>query len=117
MKFLIDAQLPYRLKDWIALNGHDAIHTRDLPNKNKTKDRQIIELAEQDSRIIVTKDSDYLKHYILFQKPSKLIMITTGNIVNRQLILLFENNLDSILRLLEKRNVVELNNNTIIDHF
>ena len=81
MKFLIDAQLPYRLKDWIASNGHDAIHTRDLPDKNKTKDRQIIELAEQDSRIIVTKDSDYIKHYILFQKPSKLIMITTGNLV------------------------------------
>lgn len=31
MKFIIDAQLPYRLKDWLIAQGFDAIHTRDLP--------------------------------------------------------------------------------------
>ena len=53
MKFLIDAQLPYVLKEWLASKGHNAIHTLDLPYKNKTKDHQIIDFAERESRINV----------------------------------------------------------------
>jgi predicted nuclease of predicted toxin-antitoxin system len=34
MKFLIDAQLPHRLKLWLAANSCDAIHTDDLPARN-----------------------------------------------------------------------------------
>ncbi len=117
MKFLVDAQLPYVLKEWLLSKGHDAIHTRDLPNKNKTRDYQVIDWAERELRIVVSKDSDFLKHYILFQRPSKLILITTGNIINKDLISLFENNLHSVLEKLESKNVVELNNRSIIDHF
>lgn len=31
MKFLIDAQLPYKLMEWLMTKGYDEIHTRDLP--------------------------------------------------------------------------------------
>ena len=34
MKFIIDAQLPVRLKKWLTKNGYDAIHAIDLPEKN-----------------------------------------------------------------------------------
>lgn len=30
MKFLIDAQLPKRLCDWLRAKGYDALHTLDL---------------------------------------------------------------------------------------
>lgn len=42
MKFIIDAQLPYGLKNWLIKNGFDTIHTRDLPDKNLTDDREVI---------------------------------------------------------------------------
>jgi len=35
MKFLVDAQLPRRLARWLQASGHDAIHTRDLPEGNR----------------------------------------------------------------------------------
>ena len=31
MKFLVDDQLPRRLARWLQAEGHEAIHTRDLP--------------------------------------------------------------------------------------
>lgn len=31
MKFLVDAQLPGRLAGWLIAQGHEALHTRDLP--------------------------------------------------------------------------------------
>ena len=36
MKFLVDAQLPRRLADYLRAAGHDAVHTLDLPNANRT---------------------------------------------------------------------------------
>ena len=36
--FVIDAQLPYRLKNWLIYKDYDAIHTLDLPLKNLTSD-------------------------------------------------------------------------------
>lgn len=41
MKFLVDAQLPQRLVHWLQASGHDAIHTRTLPDGNRTADEMI----------------------------------------------------------------------------
>jgi predicted nuclease of predicted toxin-antitoxin system len=38
MKFLVDAQLPFRLARFLESAGYDTIHTKDLPNKNATSD-------------------------------------------------------------------------------
>jgi predicted nuclease of predicted toxin-antitoxin system len=46
MKFLVDAQLPARLARFLRQAGHDVVHTSDLPDGNRTPDRQIAELAE-----------------------------------------------------------------------
>lgn len=40
MKFLVDAQLPYGLKQFIESEGFDAIHTNDLPSKEKQPTRK-----------------------------------------------------------------------------
>lgn len=42
MKFIVDAQLPIRLKHWMIERGHDVIHTMDLPNQQFTSDQEII---------------------------------------------------------------------------
>ncbi|MCY4198483.1 MAG: DUF5615 family PIN-like protein [Gammaproteobacteria bacterium] len=58
VKFLIDAQLPVRLAHWMREKGHDVIHTRDLPNGNRTKDQDIIRISMREQRTVVTKDGD-----------------------------------------------------------
>ncbi len=36
MRFMVDAQLPRRLVRWLGARGHDAVHTPDLPDGNRT---------------------------------------------------------------------------------
>lgn len=114
MKFLVDAQLPYRLKSWLVAKNFDAIHTSDLPARNLSADREIAQIADLDGRIVITKDSDFVKLHILEKRPAKLLMITTGNIVNQQLLLLFEQNFETILQMFKSYDVLELNNSFII---
>jgi predicted nuclease of predicted toxin-antitoxin system len=60
MKFLVDAQLPRSLASWLSSMGHDASHTLDLPLQNKTSDQQIVEIAEREGRVVITKDHDFV---------------------------------------------------------
>jgi predicted nuclease of predicted toxin-antitoxin system len=116
MKFVIDAQLPYRLKSWLIANGFDAVHTTDLPQQNLTADLTIADVADSEDRIVISKDSDFLKLHILQDKPRKLLMITTGNIINKELLALFEQNFETITKLFDSYDVVEMNNNFVIGH-
>ena len=117
MKFLIDAELPYKLREWLITKGYDVIHTRDLPKANKTEDAKIIRIADDENRIVVSKDSDFLKQYILNGKPQKLLLITTGNINNKDLHNLFEKNFETPTALFHSHCVVEINNSFVIGHY
>lgn len=114
MRFIIDAQLPYGLKNWLLKNGFDAIHTRDLPNKNLTDDREVIRIAVTENRIVISKDSDFLKWHLLRGQHKKLVIIVTGNIINSIFFPIFERNFPLILDLLETNDVVEMSNNFVI---
>jgi predicted nuclease of predicted toxin-antitoxin system len=116
MKFIVDAQLPYRLKNWLSAQGFDAIHTKDLPEANETEDLSVAVAAEKENRTVITKDSDFLKLHILKGKPRKLLLITTGNIVNKELLILFERNFETALKLFDSFDVVEMNNSLVLGH-
>ena len=59
--------------------------------------------------MVITKDIDFLDHYIIKQEPYKLIYMTTSNIKNNELLSLFEKYFDQILELLHEYNVIEFN--------
>jgi predicted nuclease of predicted toxin-antitoxin system len=117
MKFIVDAQLPKRLSHWIQSKEYDAIHTLDLPTQNLTEDLSIIRLSMKEDRVVISKDSDFFEYFILHNEPHKIILLTTGNITNRDLITLFENNFENLISYLEDNKVVELSNDEIIVHF
>ena len=117
MKILVDAHLPMRLVYWLRDRGHDAIHTLELPQKNETEDIDIIQLAVDQNRAVITKDDDFLKYFILHRQPPKLLMLTMGNVVNRELINIFGKNIDRIEAELENNKVVELSNEKVTVHF
>jgi predicted nuclease of predicted toxin-antitoxin system len=85
MRFLVDAQLPRRLAGWRAAAGCDAVHTLDLPDGNRTTDQQVIDLADQEQRAVVTKDADFVDSHVLHARPARLLLVSTGNISNRDL--------------------------------
>jgi Uncharacterized protein conserved in bacteria len=116
MKFIVDAHLPQRLKAWPIAQGFDTVHTIDLPKANETEDLLIADFSEKEGRIVITKNSDFLKLYILKGKPSKLFLITTGNIVNEDLPLLFEKNFKTVMKLSNSYDVFEMNNSFVLGH-
>jgi predicted nuclease of predicted toxin-antitoxin system len=116
MRFIVDAHLPYRLKLWLNEIGFDTVHTRDLSEANETQDIDIASFADIENRTVISKDGDFLKLRILQNTPKQLLMITTGNIVNKDLIALFERNFPTILKLFNSFDVVEMNNSFVVGH-
>lgn len=117
MKYIVDAQLPLRLKKWLTQYGHDALHTDDLPLKDRTPDIDIIKLTENEDRIVITKDSDFYKSNLLNGKPKRILMITTDNIINKDLIKLFELNFPTIETYFNSGSqIIELDNTSITIH-
>ncbi len=55
MRFLIDAQLPRRLVAVLHQRGHDAVHTLDLPEGNRTPDDRLCDLCGSDERVLITR--------------------------------------------------------------
>jgi len=96
MKFIIDAQLPIKLKTWLVQEGNDCLHTNDLPQKEFSTDEEIMKFAEQEHRIVITKDSDFYKHFLITGFPKKILFVTTGNVTNTELIRVFELNFQTI---------------------
>ena len=116
MKFIVDAQLPKSLSNFLDSLGHDSIHTIDFPRHNKTKDSEIIAISEKENRIIITKDNDFLESFLLSGRPKKLIMINTGNIRNIELLSIFKNNIDIISKSIEENSLIEINGTDLIVH-
>lgn len=116
MKFLVDAQLPVRLAQFLQANGYDTLHTRDLPLQNATSDTEINNIAIVQERVVITKDSDFVDSFMTIQKPSKLLLISTGNISNSELEQIFKHNLSTLIDLLQNNYYVEINRDRIIVH-
>lgn len=116
MKFLIDAQLPVGVKKILVNSGYDAIHTDDLPDKERSTDDKLREIANNENRIIISKDSDFVDSYHISKSPKKLLLITTGNIKNSNLFILLTKNLSKIIELFKSCKLVEMSNSDIIGH-
>jgi len=78
VKFLIDNALPPRLASLLRHSGHDAVHIRDYGIQH-AEDKVILLRAREESRIIVSADTDFgtllanqnapAPSFILFREP------------------------------------------------
>ena len=91
-----------------------SINGINLPNKNATKDSEINELSLKENRIVISKDSDFYNRYLVKSEPFKLIIISIGNISNKDFLILFEKNLDKILEEISHNSVVEITGKSLI---
>lgn len=116
MKFLVDAQLPRHLAASLKWLGHDVLHTLDLPSGNRTPDWRLNEISVQGQRIVVTKDADFVNSFLLSGVPYKLLLVSTGNISNKELESIFAKNLSAIVGALEIYEFVEIDRTSMIEH-
>jgi predicted nuclease of predicted toxin-antitoxin system len=68
VNFLVDAQLPPALARWIASQGHQASHVFDL-GFHTADDPVIWERARSESTVIISKDEDFVDHWLLSAEP------------------------------------------------
>lgn len=116
MKFVVDAHLPRRLAYFLQEAGFDALHTLDLTKGNRTPDSWINQLSLAEQRIVITKDADFVDSFWLRQEPWKLLLVSTGNIRNEELIALFQANLEQIAEGFENFDFIEINRTNVISH-
>lgn len=108
MNFLVDAQLPRRMTTWLVAAGCDTVHTLDLPNGNRTTDQEVMDTADQQQRVVVTKDADFVDSHLLNGRPAKLLLISTGNISNRDLEQLLVPLIPDLVREFQTNSFLEL---------
>ena len=116
MNLLIDAQLPFRLAETFVLLGHDVVHTSELADGNRTVDAEIARVANSDGRVVVTKDHDFLDGHLLNGAPQRLLLITTGNIRNDELIALVRTIEPIIVEAFERSPLVEVSRDAVTIH-
>ena len=108
MRFLVDAQLPRRMAARLTAAGCDAVHTLDMPDGNRTTDAQIIEAADREHRVVVTKDADFVDSHALRGRPARLLLISTGNIGNWDLEALLVPLIPDLVREFGRHSFLEL---------
>jgi predicted nuclease of predicted toxin-antitoxin system len=86
MRFLVDMPLSPELAAWLRMEGHDAAHASDL-GLSRATDANILALAKQQGRTIVTADLDYPRLLALAEaNDPSLILFRDGNWSDAQII-------------------------------
>lgn len=114
MNFLVDAQLPRKLAVWLTDEGHDARHTLDLPAANRSTDAVIIATADAEQRIVVTKDADFVDSHVVNGRPARLLLVSTGNIRNADLLALLVRNISTLQHAFANHAFVEIGPSGVI---
>jgi predicted nuclease of predicted toxin-antitoxin system len=108
VNFLIDAQLPPALARWITSQGHSATHVYDA-GLATADDPVIWERARSENTVIVSKDEDFVDHWLLSDQPVLLVWIRKGNCSNRALMAWLEPLWpDAVNRLEQGERLIEL---------
>ncbi len=89
MRFLVDNQLPAALARWLAARGADAVHVLDI-GFDATLDSEIWTRAILESRIVVSKDEDFLHLANRLGDEGSLLWVRTGNCRTMPLLARFE---------------------------
>lgn len=84
MKFLIDAQLPPVLAQWLRERGHEAEHIYDLDEVD-CDDEVIWRLALDRDAVVITKDRDFVAWVFARSPAPRVLWLRFGNSRNAAL--------------------------------
>ncbi len=73
-KFLIDVNLPFKIKPW-----HDKRFQHVWEINDEWNDSQIWEYAKEKDLTIITKDADFSNRIVTVEPPPKVIHLKVGN--------------------------------------
>ncbi len=100
MRFLIDAQLPPALADWLNDAGHAAEHVLDVGLAGADDQEIWLDAVAKDA-VLITKDEDFLAVRARSPGGPAVIWLRIGNATNRRLLTWFAVRFPSILASVE----------------
>ena len=103
LRFLIDANLPYRFAIW---HGKNFTHVFDLGEE--WTDAQIWSYAVENDLVIVSKDSDFSYRILQSQPPPRVIHIRIGNMGIREFHQFIDQNWDVICQVVKAHKLVNV---------
>ena len=103
MHFLVDAQLPPGLADWLIEKGHPATHVNDI-FLTAAEDTEIWDHAMESGSIVISKDEDFAERVSRTTKGPVVLWLRIGNATNRNLFQWLEPRWDAITQLLSEGN-------------
>jgi predicted nuclease of predicted toxin-antitoxin system len=87
-----------------------------LPDGNRTPDREVSQRADADRRVVVTKDRDFRDSHLLSGTPRRLLVVAIGNISNNALLEIFEAHFGLVVEAFENADFVEIGPQALIVH-
>jgi len=108
LKFLVDAQLPPALAQFLRSQGHEASHVAEL-GLAQADDAAVWSHACRSAAVIITKDDDFKNRVLLSKTSADVVLIRVGNCSNRALVGWFAPALPAVLeRLKSGEHLIEL---------
>ena len=108
MRFLVDNQLPKALARWLSAHGHEAVHVLDI-GMAQTPDAEICAYAANESRVVVSKDEDFLSLVLRPGVTVQLVWVRMPNCTNAELLTAFAHALEQAVSILTSgQQIVEL---------
>lgn len=89
MRFLVDAQLPPLLAQWLIDHGHEASHVVDR-GLASAEDQEIWSRSVADGSHLLTKDQDFIAIRLSAAAGPAVCWLRIGNVTNPALIAWFE---------------------------
>ena len=89
MRFIVDAQLPPQLAQWLRDRGHQASALREIGLRD-ADDADIWSRALAERAIIITKDEDFAAMAGRLANGPQVLWVRSGNLLRRVLIARFE---------------------------
>lgn len=108
MRFVVDAQLPPRLVQFLQAKRHEADHVRDVLGESAS-DRALVAHAKITGAILVSKDGDFVDLLDATPDAPQLLWVRAGNAANKTLIARLEPQWERAeAELLSGRAIVEI---------
>lgn len=101
LRFLIDANLPYRFELW---RGDGYQHVFDL--NDAWPDAEIWRYAQEHDLVIVTKDADFSDWIMLAEPPPRVVHLRVGNMKMRDFHALVQSVWPQIIGLVKTHKLV-----------
>jgi predicted nuclease of predicted toxin-antitoxin system len=98
MNWLVDAQLPPRLCEWLRIKGDYCIHVPELSNGIQIPDETLWLYAKKENLIIISKDRDFFDFSILRGSPPQILYINVGNCSNDRLLMIMDHVWEEIIK-------------------